>query len=155
MGRAANGIRIAALLVLLGVAACGGGATEAPTATPTARSNIAPTPTPTAVPPSTEEPPDRDLFDLAMRFRGLPADAPRTARQTPYAYEAGEREEFTIIDLDRPGYKTITATVRQITERAYFFVEEDVQVDSATLQRIGRDFENEVYPRVTAAFGKE
>src|SRR3990170_8248154 len=155
MGRAANGIRIAALLVLLGVVACGGGATKTPTATPTAGPSISPTPTPTAVPPSTEEPPDRDLFDLAVRFRGLPADAPRAARQTPYTYEAGDREEFTITDLDRPGYKTITATVRLITERAYFFVEEGVQVDDATLQRIGRDFEDAVYPRVTAAFGKE
>src|SRR3989337_3640237 len=129
MGRAANGIRIAALLVLLGAAACGGGATKAPTATPTAGRSPTPTPTPTAVPPSTEEPPDRDLFDLAMRFRGLPADAPRTARQTPYTYEAGDRTEFTIIDLDRPRHQTITARVRQITEHAYFFVEEAVQTD--------------------------
>src|SRR3990172_7031054 len=98
MGRAANGIRIAALLVLLGVAAGGGGATQAPTATPTAGPSPTPTPTPTAVPPSTEEPPDRDLFDLAVRFRGLPAGAPPTARQTPYAYEAGDGEEFTISD---------------------------------------------------------
>src|SRR3990172_5261971 len=127
MGRAANGIRIAALLVILGAAACGGGATQAPTATPTAGPSPTPTPTPTAAPPSTEEPPDRDLFDLAMRFRGLPADAPRFigAQQTPYTYEAGDRAEFTIIDLSPP------------------------------LQRIGRDFENAVYPRVTAAFGKE
>src|SRR3970282_377835 len=108
MGRAAYGIRIAALLALMAVlaAACGGGATKAPTATSTA--GPGPTPTPTALPPATEEPPDRDLFDLAMRFRGLPADAPRTARQTPYAYEVGDRAELTIIDLDRPGHKTIT-----------------------------------------------
>src|SRR3972149_258659 len=106
-----------------------------------------------ALPPRLAAP--RPLFALAVRFRGLPADAPRAARQTPYAYEAGDGEEFTIIDLDQPGYMTITATVRLITERAYFFVEEGVQVDDATLQRIGRDFEDAVYPRVTAAFGKE
>ena len=155
MGRAANGIRIAALLVLLGAAACGGGATKAPTATPTAGPSISPTATPTAVPPSTEEPPDRDLFDLAVRFRGLTADTPRTARQTPYNYQVGDQVEITILNLDRPGLKTITATARQVTDRAYFFVEDGVQVNSATLQRIGRDFEAEVYPRVTAAFGKE
>src|SRR3990172_2022328 len=155
MGRAATGIRIVALLVFLGAAACGDGATKPPTATPTAAPSPTPTPAPTEAPPATEEPPDRDLFDLAVRFRGLPADAPRAARQTPYAYEAGDGEEFTIIDLDQPGYMTITATVRLITERAYFFVEESVQVDDATLQRIGRDFEDAVYPRVTAAFGKE
>src|SRR3972149_5063903 len=106
-----------------------------------------------ALPPRLAAP--RPLFALAVRFRGLPADAPRAARQTPYAYEAGDGEEFTIIDLDQPGYMTSTATVRLITERACFFVEEGVQVDDATLQRIGRDFEDAVYPQVTAAFGKE
>ena len=155
MGRAANGIRIAALLVLLGVAACGGSATQTPAPTPRAAPSPIPATTPSPVPPTTVEAPERDLFDLAMRFRGLPADAPHTARQTPYGYKIGDREKFTIIDLDRPGYNTITATVRLITERAYFFVEEGVQVDDATLQRAGRDFENAVYPRVTAAFGKE
>ena len=105
MGRAATGIRIAALLVLLGVAACGGSATQTPAPTPSAAPSPTPTTTPSPVPPATEEPPDRDLFDLAMRFRGLPADAPRTARQTPYGYKVGDREKFTIIDLDQPGYK--------------------------------------------------
>jgi hypothetical protein len=155
MGRAANGIRIAALLVLLGVAACGGSATQTPTPTPSAAPSPTPTATPSPVPPATEQPPDRDLFDLAMRFRGLPADTPHSARQAPYGYKAGDREQFTIVDLDQPGYRTISATVRLITERAYFFVEEGVEVDDATLQRIGRDFENAVYPRVTAAFGEE
>jgi hypothetical protein len=155
MGRAANGIRIAALLVFLGAAACGDGAAKPPTATPTAAPSPTPTPAPTEAPPATDEPPDRDLFDLAVRFRGLPTNAPRTARQTPYAYEVGDREEITILDLDRPALKTITATVRQITEHAYFLVEEGVQVSDATLQRTGRDFEDAVYPRVTTAFGKE
>ncbi|MDP2675681.1 MAG: immune inhibitor A [Dehalococcoidia bacterium] len=155
MGRAATGIRIAALLVLLGVAACGGSSTQTPAPTPSVAPSPTPTTTPSPVPPTTEEPPERDLFDLAMRFRGLPADASHTARQTPYGYKIGDREKFTIIDLDQPGYNTITATIRLITERAYFFVEEGVRVDNATLQRIGRDFEDAVYPRVTAAFGKE
>jgi len=155
MGRAANGIRIAALLVLLGVAACGGSVTQTPTPAPSAAPSPTPTATPSPVPPATEEPPDRDLFDLAMRFRGLPANTPRAARQTPYGYKVGDREQFTIVDLDKPGYETITTTVRLITERAYFFVEEGVAVDDATIQRIGRDFESAVYPRVTAAFGKE
>ncbi|MFB3092844.1 MAG: hypothetical protein ACE1ZN_00370 [Dehalococcoidia bacterium] len=74
------GIRIPALLLVMGAiaAACAGDVSN-PTPTPTP--TLAPTPASTAIPieatptsPSTEEPPDRDLIDLARRFRGLPPD---------------------------------------------------------------------------------
>ena len=49
----------------------------------------------------------------------------------------------------------MTATLRHVTEQAYFFVEEDTPVSDATLQTIGSDFESVVYPAVTGAFGHE
>ena len=142
-------------------AACGGDSAAPPT-TPTSEPTPAPTAEPTATPteatspsPSTEEPPDRDLFDLAQRFRGLPPDTPRIARQSPFNYGAGDREEFSVLNLNEPSLRTATASVRAVTQRAYFFVEDGLNVDGSALETIISDFETLVYPRVTAAFGRE
>ena len=160
MGRAAYGICIAALLLVLGLlaAACGGTGSS-PTLTPTKVSAPSPTrtaaTTPAAPPAAAEQPPERDLIDLARRFRGLPPDAPRTARQSPFDYGTGDREEFTILELSGPSLRPVAASVRLITEHAYFFVEDGVDVDGSTLEQLGDDFESLVYPRVTDAFGRE
>ena len=63
--------------------------------------------------------------------------------------------EFTVLDLSGPSLRTVTASVRRVTDRAYLFVEDSVSVDASTLETIGNDFETLVYPRVTAAFGQE
>ncbi len=110
-------------------------------------------PAPTIAP--SEEPPDRDLIDLARRFRGLAVDSPREARSEPFDYSVGDRETFDVLDLDVPERKQVTATVRHITEHAYFFVADGVQASQSTLARIGGDFESKVYPAVRAAFGSE
>ncbi len=163
MGRAVYGIRITALLLVLGTlaGACrGDGDSATPTSTATA-SAPSPTPSataaanPTTLPPAPDEPPERDLIDLAQRFRGLPPDTPRTARESPFGYKLGDRQKFTILDVATPSVSETTASVRLITDRAYLFVEDGVGVDDSTIERIGRDFETLVYPVVSAAFGEE
>ena len=140
-------------------AACAGDSPTPPTS-PASE----PTPAPTAIPteatspspsPSPDEPPDRDLIDLAQRFRGLPPDTPRIARQSPFNYGVGDREEFTVLNLNEPSLQTATASVRAVTQRAYFFVEDGLDVDDSALETIISDFETLVYPRVTTAFGQE
>jgi immune inhibitor A len=155
-GRATTGT-VVALLVILGLA-CGGddnGPTSTPTATPKASATItaSPSASPTANPDA--EPPERDLLDLAHRYRGVPANSPRLARDAPFGYQVGSREEFNVLDLTGPSVRTIGATVRQITDHAYFFVEEGIPVSQGTLDRIGSDFETIVYPTVHARFGSE
>ncbi|MCH7523385.1 MAG: immune inhibitor A, partial [Chloroflexi bacterium] len=140
------------------IAAACAGDSPTPPASPTPAPTAEPTPTPTeATPPSpsTEEPPDRDLIDLARRFRGLPPDTPRIARQSPFNYGVGDREQFTVLNLNEPSLRTATASVRAVTQRAYFFVEDGLDVDVSALETIISDFETLVYPRVTAAFGRE
>ncbi len=150
-----------ALLLLLAsslAGACGGSDSSGPT--PSA-SNAAPSPSHTVEPSATPapqspaEPPGRDLIDLARRFRGLPADAPRLARATPFPYQIGDHEQFAVIDLETPKVTAVAATLRLITDHAYFFVEDGRSYSEAALQRIGADFESQVYPKVTAAFGRE
>ncbi len=94
-------------------------------------------------------------MDLARRFRGLPADTLRATRQSPHGYQVGDREQFTLVNIDGPSTRTIAANLRLVTEHAHFFIEDGLGVDDSILETIGADFETLVYPRVTAAFGKE
>jgi immune inhibitor A len=110
---------------------------------------------PSPTPDPRAEPPARDLIDLARRYRGVPAGSPRLAREAPYGYQVGDRDEFDVLDLTGPSVRTIAATVRHITEHAYFFVEEGTPVGQGTLDAVGSDFESVIYPTVRARFGSE
>jgi len=139
--RAIVAVTVALILVFL-LAACGDGA-------------AGPTPAPaTTSPSSTAQPPERDHFDLARRYLGLPPDAPRVARSEPFAYEVGDSETFSLLDLDAPSTYEVTATVRAITDHAYFFLQDGTSYSDSSLQEIAADFEGEVWPKVTAAFGE-
>jgi immune inhibitor A len=94
-------------------------------------------------------------MDLAQRYRGVPAGSPRLAREAPYGYQVGDRDDFHVLDLTGPSVRTIGATVRHITDHAYFFVEDGTPVGQATLNTIGADFESIIYPTVRARFGSE
>ncbi len=148
---------LVALLFILGAAACNGsdspGATNSPSPTviPTAKL----TPTSSALTGLTREPPARDLSDLARRFRGAPSEPPLIARDTPYGYVAGDSAVFSVLDLSSPSIRTITATVRLITDHAYFFVEDGLAYSDAALETIGSDFESLIYPSVRRDFGPE
>jgi len=99
--------------------------------------------------------PVRDVLDLARRFRKLSADPPRVARETPFGYAVGDTNAFHVLDLNAPRITSVSATVQQVTDHAYFFVENGVAFSDEALATIASDFESLVYPSVTAAFGKE
>jgi immune inhibitor A len=156
MRRTTSAIRIAVLLAFALAAACDGGS-GAPSPTPAPDPPPQPTATPTAAPSptpqSTDEPPDADLIDLARRFRGLPADAPRDVRQEPLPRAVGDTQEFSVLELNGPSVRKARTTLRLITDHAYFWVEDGLSASQPTLERLGADFESIVYPRVTSAFG--
>ena len=159
-GRATTAATFVALLLIL-AAACGGDAadpTASPASTPTSRppqTTAAPTASPAPTPDPNAEPPERDLIDLARRYRGVPSDSPRLARDAPYGYGVGDSEDFHVLELTGPSVRTINANARHITEHAYFFVESGTSVGQGTIERIGADFESIVYPTVRARFGSE
>ena len=159
-GRATTAATFVALLLIL-ASACGGNGAD-PTTTPTppttsgpVQTSASPAPSPASTPDPNAEPPKRDLIDLARRYRGVSADSPRLARDAPYGYAIGDSEEFHVLELSGPSVRTIGASVRHITEHAYFFVEDGTSVGRGTIEQIGSDFENIVYPTVRARFGSE
>jgi|FLYL01.1.fsa_nt_gi hypothetical protein len=151
--------RLIALLFLLLLAACkaDGDGVPSPSPAPPASTGTPPTLAPSPGGGATGGPaiPDRDLVDLARRYRGYTGADPSPARTAPYAYEIGDSDEFTVLDMSAPALIHISATVRHITEHAYFFVEDGQPFSEANLRAVGEDFERRVYPAVREAFGPE
>lgn len=138
-----------AALALL--AACGGG--SAPQASPTPTPAVSSTPS-SGGPSGTgvAAPPDRDLYDLAVRYGLAPGGAPRTLTPGP-ELQAGFSRSFFVSDPVEGSVSEVNATLRVVTDSGYFFVESGINVSDASLRRAGQDFEAAVYPQVTAAFG--
>ncbi len=137
---------------------------EKETATPTA----IPVPTP-AIPPSSSDRgrispapqfqdrlvhlqiPDRNLSELAVRLRGAEVDdrAPELAEPM----SVGDRRDFWLTDLDDGSATKISATLRVVSDNAYWFIDDTVTVNQAGLEEGARLFERQVRPAVVAAFG--
>ena len=149
---------LAAVCVL--IIACGDDdADPTPTgASPTASQNrtpgTGPSDTPSATPTSAplSEPPDRDLLDLARRFFSY--DGPTVARTEPYNHQVGDQVTFAMLDLDLIEEYDITATVRAVTEHAYFFVEDGAAYSQSAVDSAAADFEEIVCPTITGSFGE-
>ena len=77
------------------------------------------------------------------------------ARNSPYSYNVGDQQRFALLNLDTPRIVTISATLRRITDHAYFFVEDGSPYTEEALSQIGSDFESLVYPTVHNRFGTE
>ena len=139
------------LAVVLVAAACAGDG-DSPPPTPSATSARATTPAPST---GSDEPAPRDMVDLAQRFGGG-SGLPRQVQLAPPAL--GDEEEFDVLIVppdpeERPERATVSATLRAVSDHAYFFVERDSAVDDDDVDAAVHAFEDEVWPRVTEAFG--
>ena len=99
-------------------------------------------------------PPDRDLLALArqLRWNGAEPDPqpPRFADALP---EVGHTTNFWTLDYPRSRMVSKEFVLAAVSEHAYWWIEQGLDVDDADLQRSVADVEEQVYPRVTAAFG--
>ena len=121
-----------------------------------------PVPSPTAAEPAAiptdelSQAPDRDLYDLARALVLKTAEpVPIMANPRPVSYEEGRQDTFWLADLDDLAAYTRRATLELVSSHAYWYVEEGRRVSRRDLERAARVFEEEIYPRVTAAFGTE
>lgn len=125
-----------------------------PTSTP-------PRPNPTATPDRAAPRPgqklpasDRDLYDLAMRLRPddeIPASRIVSASSGPM--EVGHQDEFFVTNLFNAKSRRATATVRVVSEHAYWYVEDGLDIPQADLEVSARIFEEQIHPVVVGVFG--
>ena len=131
------------------------------------------TPTPEPTPVITREPagdlgaetemllettivPVRDLHELAIRLRGLPADTERTVNPGGSPdYAVGTRRLFHVSNVDTDEQFDIHAVLEYKTEHVYMWVEEGVRFDRDDLNAAADLFEEHTYSTDRAFFGSE
>lgn len=100
--------------------------------------------------------PVRDLHDLAIRLRGVPADTPRTVNpEGAPDYPVGTRRLFNVSNVDTDEQFQIYARLEYKTDHVYMWVEEGVNFDRDALVAAADRFERETYPTNRAFFGSE
>ena len=110
-------------------------------------------------PPSLQQfpdPPERDLYRLAAQLKpGIPADLPRVVNEKPVSYQQGRQDTFWLLDLDTLEYYQATFDLRLVTPHGYWYVDQEQEVRQEDLEEAAREFEDHIYPGVTAIFGAE
>ena len=73
----------------------------------------------------------------------------------PVSYEEGRQDTFWITDSLNVRAYTTDAILRLVSPHAYWYVEDGARISASGLAKAARVFEEEIYPRVTSAFGSE
>ncbi len=96
--------------------------------------------------------PVNDLRDLACRLEGK-CKVPETLPSGPF--KTGKKQTFWVTNTDNAKSFQINATLKYLTEHAYFWVEDGVQFDDGEAKTLVDDFENKIYPTDREFFGSE
>jgi immune inhibitor A len=100
--------------------------------------------------------PVRDLHELAIRLRHLPADTPRTIdRGGASEFAVGSRRLFHVSNVDTDEQFDLYAVLEAKTTHAYMWVEEGVAFDSKDLEDAADLFEKHTYATDRSFFGSE
>ncbi len=100
-------------------------------------------------------PPDRDFYHLARQLIPGAEDAAPMAKQNSTTLDVGHRETFKLVDLESRVLYESEFELRHVSPHAYWFIEDGIQVDQDDIERSAEEFEDNVYPSVTNAFGQE
>lgn len=125
-----------------------------PTTAPTQPAD-APAPLPTPV-PAPDDPPTRDLYAAAIEFGATYGDGGTPARTIPADPECcqeGHKQHFYIADSQRREVYGIDATLRVVSENAYWYVDDRVDVSEGDLREAAAEFERRIRPAIVGAIG--
>jgi hypothetical protein len=97
--------------------------------------------------------PINDPLDLARRLLGLDIQFPTPTLVSEF-YSVGDQQSFWIGNDDNANFK-VSATLRYITDHAYFWIDNSVHYQENDLEALAKAFENQIYPTNRAFFGSE
>lgn len=97
--------------------------------------------------------PRADFNELARRYRGI-ADVPPLVNLDAPSYGVDRTDLFWVAELG-PGYFRIQAELRLITPHAYWYVQQGVPVNDASLRQSADQFERSIYPEVRRLVANE
>jgi immune inhibitor A len=98
--------------------------------------------------------PMNDLTNLAQRLAGKEITQ-LTQEPPPTPLLPGERRSFWVSNTDTNANFQVQATLRFITEHAYFWIQDGVDYETGDLQLLADAFEKQIYPTNRAFFGSE
>ena len=112
---------------------------------------------PTEPATSFEPAPDRDLFQLAKELIWPPGspDIPRVVNPEPVSFSQGRKETFWLIRFQALEVYQAEFELRLVTDQAYWYIEKGTEVDQEALERGAREFEENIYPKISETFGRE
>ena len=83
--------------------------------------------------------PVNDLLDLAERLQGK-KNLPTTIKDPNAPYQVGAEKSFWITDVDTNENSQVQATLRYVTDHAYFWVQDSVRYNASDLKALARYF---------------
>ncbi len=98
-----------------------------------------------------------DLRELAIKFKGLPADSPDHTCTTAPEYNVGDELAFHVSNGQTFEQFVVTATLISKEDHVYMWVDKKWlnQVDQAKVIQAGKIFSDKIYPRDRELFGSE
>ncbi len=101
--------------------------------------------------------PIADLRELAIRFKGLPANTPLKNCTAAPNYNIGAVQPFTVLNSDTMENTVVSATLVAETDQAYMWLDNVWlnHVNLSAFQQALQDFSDKILPRDHALFGKE
>ncbi len=98
--------------------------------------------------------PASDLRELACRLDGK-CNTPPTLDPPAGPRQTGESQRFWVTDTDTNKSFQIPATLRYVTDHAYFWVQDGIKFDQDDLEVLSNEFESKIYPTTRSHFGSE
>ena len=98
--------------------------------------------------------PENNPAEMAVRLGGIDF-VPPTFPDPDFPHMVGDQLKFWITDTDTSENEQVSATLRYVTDHAYFWIGDSVDYSQRDLEDLADAFEEHIYPTTRQFFGSE